>query len=795
MPNAHKLTTIPCCAECYRQLIPFFGIVWRQLTSTPACPPLGMYSAQSGTDVLCIKHGGGKRCLVAGCQKLVRKNNRCTKHASMASEALDTPSRPQPAPLPPPPLPPAPPTLSPLTSRAAAMKIAAAAAPPARGGAATIRADPCFERKSAGPVPVRMPHPVRYQALPSPSSEYGYREANPGRSSDRHTGGGDGGGSDDGGGGGGGGNRNGDGRGNGGGGNGGGGGGGGGGDGGGGGGNFHHNGAPRLPRPRPTVETPGAGSALSWPMPPLATALSNMSDARSALGGGYEAPGWPRAQLGGQRAPARVGPPRGQARAFEGEPGVVGALRGQLSLNGNGLPRFPPPADIAASDPSSRHRHLPGTMEPRSAGGRVLPPASAAASVAAVSGSSELPHISAAAQLLSLGAASQLNGCVGASSSVSGSGGGSGGGGGGGGVGVGIVDDTLTLSNREIAASTSLALSRSNSRYKGFGNSATEIPRYPPPPPPSLPLQALPAPPPPALASAASATAVATAAPAPAAVAPRTTDCFPAPGVWPRDGHVGGRGGGESAPSNAGVARARANTLSASVFAEKGPLLAEQSSSPALSLIAPMAPGSALDDSGGAPPPAANGSNNDGSNSANDSSNNIDSNTISNTHSDNSNNHNNTHSINNSDNRVQSTGRSSPSSGPAAAAAVPPGEFSEAPITPLPIQSSCCGGQASVSGGVPPERATRPADAMKKSESRSPPPLAPTYISLSVAGMMCMDNCGQAVQRALSVVEGVRSVTVHFPTRTASVQVGGRVLWGCCSDFHKSGVLRRITKR
>ncbi|CAN0040630.1 unnamed protein product, partial [Hapterophycus canaliculatus] len=50
-----------------------------------------MTSAQSGADVLCIKHGGGKRCMVPGCQKLVRKNNRCTKHASEGSGNADTP--------------------------------------------------------------------------------------------------------------------------------------------------------------------------------------------------------------------------------------------------------------------------------------------------------------------------------------------------------------------------------------------------------------------------------------------------------------------------------------------------------------------------------------------------------------------------------------------------------------------------------------------------------------------------------------------------------------------------------
>eukprot|EP00903_Cladosiphon_okamuranus_P006520 g6372.t1 len=60
-----------------------------------------MTSAQSRADVLCIKHGGGKRCMVAGCKKLVRKNNRCTKHAS---EAVNTVA-PPPAAAPTPPVP------------------------------------------------------------------------------------------------------------------------------------------------------------------------------------------------------------------------------------------------------------------------------------------------------------------------------------------------------------------------------------------------------------------------------------------------------------------------------------------------------------------------------------------------------------------------------------------------------------------------------------------------------------------------------------------------------------------
>lgn len=129
---------------------------------------------------------------------------------------------------------------------------------------------------------------------------------------------------------------------------------------------------------------------------------------------------------------------------------------------------------------------------------------------------------------------------------------------------------------------------------------------------------------------------------------------------------------------------------------------------------------------------------------------------------------------------------------------IPSARLSRAADTATPVtnaiaaasrRSSCCQGQgratavaddrtAGVSNptvmespGGSPRSAARPT-------SRSPSPLfpAPTYISLSVKNMMCMQNCGQTVQRVLSKVPGVRSVTVHFPTRTASVQVTKTVI-------------------
>lgn len=67
----------------------------------------------------------------------------------------------------------------------------------------------------------------------------------------------------------------------------------------------------------------------------------------------------------------------------------------------------------------------------------------------------------------------------------------------------------------------------------------------------------------------------------------------------------------------------------------------------------------------------------------------------------------------------------------------------------------------------------------KRRRSLPPQQPNPTYISLSVEGMMCMQSCGKTVQDALSTVEGVRSVTVHFPTRTANVQVRFFFSVGC----------------
>lgn len=107
-------------------------------------------------------------------------------------------------------------------------------------------------------------------------------------------------------------------------------------------------------------------------------------------------------------------------------------------------------------------------------------------------------------------------------------------------------------------------------------------------------------------------------------------------------------------------------------------------------------------------------------------------------------------------------------------------------------RTSCCGGSDKPSGSGGGSKASSPGSTVplqpaaasaaevdvgggsgKSRSCSTSPPLEQTasFISLSVTGMMCMENCGQTVQRALREVPGVRSVTIHFPTRTASVHV------------------------
>lgn len=116
------------------------------------CRPLVLSSAQSGADVLCIKHGGGKRCMVAGCTKLVRKNNRCTKHASEASS--NAAAAPSPSPPPPPP---------PVPASATAMNVAKTKAAVA-ATAAVLTAATTTEA-----VPVAPPPAARRRPAPPPS--------------------------------------------------------------------------------------------------------------------------------------------------------------------------------------------------------------------------------------------------------------------------------------------------------------------------------------------------------------------------------------------------------------------------------------------------------------------------------------------------------------------------------------------------------------------------------------------------------------------------------------------------
>lgn len=130
---------------------------------------------------------------------------------------------------------------------------------------------------------------------------------------------------------------------------------------------------------------------------------------------------------------------------------------------------------------------------------------------------------------------------------------------------------------------------------------------------------------------------------------------------------------------------------------------------------------------------------------------------------------------------------------PVAAASQSIGAGHPMPATERPSRpSGCCGGKNGGSkasqGSATAAAAPAPAGDTRQSQTRlcsTSPPLEQTssFISLNVAGMMCMENCGQTVQRALREVRGVQSVTIHFPTRTASVKVrSGRATF-CVSFF------------
>jgi Heavy-metal-associated domain len=82
---------------------------------------------------------------------------------------------------------------------------------------------------------------------------------------------------------------------------------------------------------------------------------------------------------------------------------------------------------------------------------------------------------------------------------------------------------------------------------------------------------------------------------------------------------------------------------------------------------------------------------------------------------------------------------------------------------------SCCGSSSASSGSS--AAASSSSSSSSSSIYSSVPSAGALYVSLAVSGMMCMEGCGQTVMTCLQKLKGVISASVHFPTRTASVQV------------------------
>jgi copper chaperone CopZ len=85
----------------------------------------------------------------------------------------------------------------------------------------------------------------------------------------------------------------------------------------------------------------------------------------------------------------------------------------------------------------------------------------------------------------------------------------------------------------------------------------------------------------------------------------------------------------------------------------------------------------------------------------------------------------------------------------------------------------CCSSARSADPLVPPLLPIQESmDSLFGGDIRAPQVHQLLYFSFLVADMKCAETCGMRVQQMLSLVPGVISVNIHFPTKTASVQVG-----------------------
>lgn len=640
----------------------------------PSCP-LFSGSAQSGADVLCIKHGGGKRCLIPGCQKLVRKNNRCTKHAN----ALAPSSQPVSA---------AAKAKATKTTAAVAATTAVLTSSSTAAPVAPVAPPPIPRRRHEAPSrPKKQGSSPPLTAPPwSSSTEQRVGEATgapswpPNLGASRV-------GQDD---------------------------------------------TPSLsPNPLAGAESGGGGYAGGGSLPPVLAMAGDPSLAFGGSGGAGPPPGSfplrrpPVASAFDGRVATGGGSPMPGGRTFgEGPDGVASNANGGVYIR-NFEPRFRPllPSPLSVDPRSSPRETL--TSSGQSGGGSFQPP----------------PDSCAAAHLLSLAGSLPRDLVPGGGSAGSATGGGK----------IDIIDDLANRPQEYLASgppsSTQALRVDRTPPYPStcFSEGVMERASASSPLPSSLLAQQ-----PPPFATSGS----------PAATTTATTSS----GTYDSSGgrsvqdwwDVGGRPAvscdvRRDMPSN------RPN-MSSCVQGELTSSTTSLAHAPAagVGVATPPSPAAVVEDSpGGGETNIAKG-------------------TV--------------------DNVISPMLGGEPCVRPGSvdAAARSVDMIRPTSATTMPQRSSCCGGRdkKSTSGGgstaSPGSTAPLPTTALaterssgESSKARScstSPPLeqTATFISLSISGMMCMENCGQTVQRALREIPGVLSVTVHFPTRTASVNVRKR---------------------
>ncbi|CAN0167297.1 unnamed protein product [Scytosiphon promiscuus] len=626
-----------------------------------------MTSAQSGADVLCIKHGGGKRCMVPGCQKLVRKNNRCTKHASEDSANAATSQA-------------TPVSVSASTAaktakaKAAVAATSAALAETTKTTRAPAAPAPIPRRRAASlsrleahdppPSPtarVQLSPPKRREPAPSPRRAFDPHPFPDGSTKQSPS-------------------------------------------------------PAVLPQPLHEGDNSRGGYIGGRPFSSISSTSRGSSspyfgpNAGVSYRGSLSAFHPPLAAFGGRVA--RAAPASGgKAQMQDGTArGTLGGVHDDVVSSSSEY--SPPYSSVADQDQAHRYRdRLPGIDSLRSLSLDRRNGFSDGNTLACSMDPTQPPNYSAAAHLLSLGGSMPRDlppGAMTSSARI--------------GRSNASGDPLAMLGGGGVGSSPEQRLRTAHCLPPYRGNRFSDgVPERSPSLSP-LPASLLVQPPPSAL----------------------PTSYLPLPTARDPQSTTGSSGGVTSDTPDAspgagsGVIPAKSPPRSAAAVASERSLEAASSPHPRLPPSSSAASTSSVAPSSGGKDSGA------GQDSMSSS-------------------------------RPASHGecRSSPDPDAAAAGARSPEMTTATPAAAPPQKtSSCCGGRkaaASTAGGT---RTAAANENSSRSCSTSPPAeQTSSFISLSVSGMRCMENCAQTVQRALTAVPGVRSVTMHFPTRTASVKV------------------------